>query len=224
MSQELLFEAQEPTIGELEQWCLDRGHQCIVGVDEAGRGPLAGPVYAAAVAVDLAALDQPWLEQLDDSKKLDRQAREQAFEQIEASAPAFAIAHSDHRLIDDINILEATHRAMEAAVRQVCQQLGRPVDYVFIDGNLGVNIDLPQRAVVKGDARSRAIAAASILAKVSRDAVMRQHHERWPEYNFASNKGYPTVEHRQAVAEHGPCPIHRLTFGGVREHRDKLRE
>ncbi len=223
MSQQSLFGHSEPTIGELEQWCVRQGYRFIVGVDEAGRGPLAGPVYAAAVALDLEALDEAWLEGLDDSKKLDDAAREAAFDLIEASAPAFSIAHSDHRVIDEINILQATHRAMEEAVGRVCEQLEHRPDYVFIDGNMPVRLDLPQRAVVKGDARSRAIAAASILAKVTRDAVMREHHERWPEYDFASNKGYPTKKHRAAIAEHGPCAIHRLTFRGVREHVDKLR-
>ncbi|MFP4596867.1 MAG: ribonuclease HII [Persicimonas sp.] len=224
MTQELLFEASEPTIGELERWCVDQGYRYIIGVDEAGRGPLAGPVYAAAVAVDLHALDAPWLELLDDSKKLEQTAREDAFELIETSALAYSINSSDHRVIDEINILQATHRAMEAAVTEVCDQLEQPPDCVFIDGNLPVKIDLPQRAVVKGDARSKAIAAASILAKVSRDALMRRHHEQWPQYNFASNKGYPTGEHRRAVEAHGPCPIHRRSFSGVREFVDRASE
>lgn len=224
MDQQNLFKTGEPTIGELEQWCVTQGYRFIVGVDEAGRGPLAGPVYAAAVVLDLHALDAPWLELLDDSKKLDAARREEAFELIQASAPAFSITFSDHAVIDEINILQATHRAMEAAVAEVCEQLDDRPDYVFIDGNMPVKLAMPQRAVVKGDARSRAIAAASILAKVSRDEVMARHHEQWPEYGFASNKGYPTKTHRAAVAEFGPCPIHRLTFGGVREHRDKLRK
>lgn len=221
MDQQRLFETGEPTIGELEHWCISQGYRFIIGVDEAGRGPLAGPVHAAAVAIDLHAIDEPWLEQLDDSKKLDKTRREDAFALIQSSAPAFSITSSDHNVIDEINILEATHRAMEAAVAQVCEQLDDRPDYVFIDGNMPVKLALPQRAVVKGDARSRAIAAASILAKVSRDEFMARHHQEWPEYNFASNKGYPTKQHRQAVARFGPCPIHRLTFGGVREHIDK---
>jgi ribonuclease HII len=224
MSQQKLFQSKKPTIGELEEWCLEQGYRYIVGVDEAGRGPLAGPVYAAAVVVDLHAIDESWLQSMDDSKKLDKIQREQAFELIEASAPAFSIASKDHQVIDEINILQATHRAMEAAVLDACSQLDEPPDYVFIDGNMPVILDLPQRAVVKGDARSRAIAAASILAKVSRDEVMMGHHQRWPEYNFASNKGYPTQEHRSAVETHGPCQIHRLSFRGVKEHRERLRE
>jgi ribonuclease HII len=224
MDQQRLFKSSKPTIGELETWCVDQGYRYIVGVDEAGRGPLAGPVYAAAVVVDLHALDQPWLERMDDSKKLEEGQRDEAFALIEASAPAFSITYSDHKVIDEINILQATHRAMEQAVLQACEQLGERPDYVFIDGNMPVKLDLPQRAVVKGDARSRAIAAASILAKVSRDEVMKAHHQSWPEYNFASNKGYPTQEHRSAVETHGPCPIHRLTFRGVKEHRERLRE
>lgn len=224
MSQELLFGSMEPVIGELEQWCVSQGYRWIIGVDEAGRGPLAGPVYAAAVAVDLTKLDEAWLEGLDDSKQLEAGQRDEAYALIEQCAPAYSVQASNHRVIDEINILQATHRAMEAAVAQVCAQLERAPDYVFVDGNMPIQIELTQRAVVKGDARSRAIAAASILAKVSRDAVMAEHHEQWPEYGFDSNKGYPTRSHRDAIATHGPCPIHRLSFKGVREHRDNLRQ
>lgn len=218
MSQQALFDNAEPAIGDLEAWCQRQGYRTIVGVDEAGRGPLAGPVHAAAVAVDLTELDASWLERLDDSKKLEQLEREEAFAQIRAEAPVYGIAESDHSVIDEINILEATRRAMKLAVAQVCRELDTEPDCVFVDGNSPIVIDQPQRTVVKGDARSLAIAAASILAKVSRDEVMVEHHRRWPEYNFASNKGYPTGEHRRAIATHGPCPIHRLTFGGVREH------
>ncbi|MFW5967383.1 MAG: ribonuclease HII [Persicimonas sp.] len=218
MSQQALFDNAQPAIGDLEAWCRRQGYRTIVGVDEAGRGPLAGPVHAAAVAVDLTDLDAPWLERLDDSKKLEQLEREEAFELICAEAPVYEIADSDHAVIDEINILEATRRAMERAVAKVCEKLDAAPDCVFVDGNAPIVIDQTQRTVVKGDARSLAIAAASILAKVSRDEVMVGHHERWPEYNFASNKGYPTGEHREAIATHGPCRIHRLTFGGVREH------
>jgi ribonuclease HII len=223
--QTALFEQKAPSIGEIEDWCVDRGYRWVIGVDEAGRGPLAGPVHAAAVALDLDDLDADWLQMLDDSKQLERQQREDAFALIRDHAIAWSIATSDHRVIDDINILEATHRAMEQAAVDVSEQLADPADYVFIDGNMPVaSLELPQRAVVKGDARSLCIAAASVLAKVSRDAVMREHHQRWPEYNFESNKGYPTREHRQAIETHGPCGIHRMTFGGVREHADRLRD
>lgn len=222
MSQQMLFDVAEfgggpPVIGELERWCVGRGHRYIVGVDEAGRGPLAGPVVAAAVVLDLAALDAAWLAQLDDSKKLSDALRDQAFSEIQRLAMGFGIAQSDHELIDEINILQATFRAMEGAVHAAVGALQVPIDCVFIDGNKTVNLPLPQRAVVKGDARSRAIAAASILAKVSRDRMMRAYHEKWPHYGFASHKGYPTRAHRAAVAEYGPSPIHRRSFRGVRE-------
>lgn len=224
-SQTALFEKSEPRIGELEDWCIGQGYRWIIGVDEAGRGPLAGPVHAAAVALDLDEMDAEWLGLLNDSKQLDRDQREEAFELIKQHAVAWSIDTSDHEVIDDINILQATHRAMEDAARTVSSELDRAPDYVFIDGNMPVvALDMRQRAVVKGDARSLCIAAASILAKVSRDEVMRAHHQQWPEYNFASNKGYPTQEHRGAIEEYGPCRIHRMTFGGVREHVDRLRD
>lgn len=223
MSQQQLFDIAEfgagpPSIGELERWCVGRGHRYIVGVDEAGRGPLAGPVYAAAVLLDLEALDTEWLEELDDSKKLSDAQRSQAFDKIQKSALRFGIAQSDHQRIDEINILQATFRAMERSVEAALDGFDGRVDCVFIDGNKTVNLRRPQRAVVKGDARSRAIAAASILAKVSRDRVMREYHAKWPVYGFDSNKGYPTRAHRDAVKEFGPCAIHRRSFRGVREY------
>lgn len=222
MSQQKLFNNAEfgagpPSIGELELWCVGRGHRYIIGVDEAGRGPLAGPVSAAALILDLEALDAGWLEKLDDSKKLNDALREEAFGEIQRAALSFGIAHLDHGVIDEINILQATFRAMEAAVHAALEGFEERIDCVFIDGNKTVNLQLPQRAVVKGDARSRAIAAASILAKVSRDRLMREYHEKWPVYGFDSHKGYPTRAHRDAVAEFGPCPIHRRSFKGVRE-------
>jgi ribonuclease HII len=224
-SQTVLFEEKEPSIGEVEDWCLARGHRWVIGVDEAGRGPLAGPVHAAAVAIDLQEIDGEWLAVLDDSKQLDREQREEAFELIQDHAIAWSIETSDRAVIDDINILQATHLAMEKAVRAVDSALEATPDYVFIDGNVAVaSLDMRQKAIVKGDARSLCIAAASILAKVSRDAVMRDYGERWPEYGFATNKGYPTKQHREAIVEHGPCAIHRRTFGGVREHLERLRE
>ncbi|MGM0556866.1 MAG: ribonuclease HII [Myxococcota bacterium] len=224
-SQTALFEKTEPRIGELEDWCISRGHRWVIGVDEAGRGPLAGPVHAAAVAIDLQDIEAEWLSLLDDSKQLDREQREDAYELIREHAVAWSIETSDRAVIDDINILQATHRAMEQAALAVGAALEAPPDYVFIDGNMPVvALDMRQKAVVKGDARSLCIAAASILAKVSRDAVMREFHEHWPEYGFASNKGYPTRQHRDAIVEHGPCRIHRRTFGGVREHVGRLRD
>lgn len=211
------FPAGAPRIGEVEEWCQRVGYRYIVGVDEAGRGPLAGPVVAAAVLLDLQALDAPWVQALDDSKKLDEPAREELFERIQSAALSFGIARRDHAAIARINILQATFRAMEDAVAQALADCQQSIDCVFIDGNKTVQLRHAQRAVVKGDARSRAIAAASILAKVSRDRMMREYHQRWPVYGFLSHKGYPTRAHKEAIAQHGPCPIHRLTFKGVRE-------
>lgn len=211
------FDLGPPCIGQVERWCVERGWRYIVGVDEAGRGPLAGPVVAAAVVLDLHALQDPWLALLNDSKQLSAAARDEAFDAIRAAAPAYGIAQRDHDAIDRINILQATFRSMEDATHTALASLSVTPSCVFIDGNKTVKLPMAQRAVVKGDARSQAIAAASILAKVTRDRLMDEFHASWPEYQFSSNKGYPTRAHRAAIEAHGPCPIHRRTFRGVRE-------
>lgn len=211
------------SVREIEQWCVARGLSLVVGIDEAGRGPLAGPVTAAAVVLDLADLEQPWLLELDDSKKLTAARRERAFDAIVANAQAYAIVAVESETIDEINILQATIRAMELALVEVCGKLAGVPECVFIDGNRPIRTDLEQKTLVKGDGRSLHIAAASILAKVTRDRMMEEHDRRWPEYGFAKHKGYPTRAHREAIAEHGPCVIHRLSFGGVREHVGRLR-
>lgn len=223
MKQAPLFGETGPVQGEIERWCADNGIELIIGVDEAGRGPLAGPVHAAAVALDPRAWEADWLVGLDDSKKMTEADREVAATAIRESAIAWSIAHRDERAIDEINILQATLRAMEEAIEHVCNALSCEPERVFIDGNQSVQTLLPQQTLVKGDGRSLAIAAASVLAKTSRDEVMRKAHESWPEYNFQSNKGYGSIEHRKAIVEHGPCRIHRLTFGAVREHAERLR-
>lgn len=211
------FDRGAPCIGQVEHWCVERGWRYIVGVDEAGRGPLAGPVVAAAVVLDLHALDAPWVQLLDDSKRLSAAARDAAFDAIQQGAFAFGVAQRDHQAIDQMNILQATFRSMEEATQQALANTSITPSCVFIDGNKTVKLALAQRAVVKGDARSRAIAAASILAKVTRDRMMDAFDARWPQYQFSSNKGYPTQAHRAAIEAHGPCPIHRRTFRGVRE-------
>lgn len=224
MEQALLFEADAPVvIGDLEAWCRTEELWPVVGVDEAGRGPLAGPVYAAAVALDLQTDDDDWFELLDDSKKLTAQARDEAAIEIKERALAWSVTWSDVDVIDDINILQATLRAMEGAIEAVSEALDEPVRRVFIDGNQRVVTSLPQQTVIKGDGRSYHIAAASILAKTERDRLMIEAHERWPEYAFDSNKGYGTVAHREAIAKFGPCPLHRTSFAGVKEHLDRLR-
>lgn len=220
--QHVLFDEPEPELGDVEVWCRDNGIVPVVGVDEAGRGPLAGPVYAAAVVLDLQG-EPGWFELLDDSKKLSESQREEAFDVIQREAIAWAIAWRDQRSVDEINVLQATLRAMEEAIERVCDALDRPPQRVFIDGNQPVQTSLPQQTLVKGDGRSFHIAAASILAKVARDRLMVGLHDTWPEYGFDSNKGYGSKSHREAIAAHGPCPVHRFTFGGVREHLDRLR-
>lgn len=202
-------------VGALERWCAERDIRWIVGVDEAGRGPLAGPVHAGAVALRTDALDQPWIGRLDDSKELEESTREALFDEIRESAPASAIASVPPDRIDRVNILEAAREGMLAAALDVCDRLEETVDSLFVDGNTPLEFQGSQRTLVRGDGRSYAIAAASILAKVSRDRLMEEYDRRWPEYEFASNKGYPTPQHRRALEERGPCEIHRRSFSGV---------
>ena len=183
----------------------DSGRSYIAGVDEVGRGPLAGPVVAAAVILprDFDVLG------IDDSKKLSPKKREELFEVIKEKALAWAVGWVGPERIDEINILEATKEAMKQAV----QGLSLPPDHVLIDGNFTVRaLALPQTAIVKGDANSTSIAAASILAKVTRDRYMEEMDAVYPGYAFASNKGYGTKAHYDGLKAQGPTPIHRKTF------------
>jgi ribonuclease HII len=184
----------------------------LAGVDEAGRGPLAGPVYAAAVILDP---DRP-IPGIRDSKKLTAAQREALALEIREKAVAWSIASADTAEIDSLNILQATHLAM----RRALAGLSRVPDHVQVDGNRCPSIDGLARfsieAIVKGDDKVPAIGAASILAKVGRDAVMVALHEQYPQYGFAVHKGYPTAAHLKALQEHGPSPAHRLSFGPVR--------
>jgi ribonuclease HII len=193
-----------------------RGLTRLAGVDEAGRGPLAGPVVAAAVVLPAewaeTGLPEP-LQRLDDSKKLTEKIREQLFEAIHAETKIhFGIGIIDALVIDEINILQATHRTMNAALAQ----LSPPAAHALVDGLRVPTLAVPQTAIVKGDQKSFSIAAASILAKVTRDRLMRGHHEQWPEYNFAKHKGYGTAVHLAALEQHGPCAIHRRSFAPVK--------
>ncbi len=208
-------------IGDIERELHAGGVRYVVGLDEAGRGPLAGPVYAGAVVIDLDKLDEAWLSCLDDSKKLKESARDAAKIKIVENAVAFSVAFKTAQEIDEINILQASLRAMEAALSEISVDLEDAV--VLVDGNQKIASLLTQYALIKGDSRSYAIAAASILAKVGRDKEMVGHHETWPEYGFDSHKGYPSKRHRAAIVEHGPCAIHRLTFSGAKEHAHRLR-
>jgi len=180
----------------------------IAGVDEAGRGPLAGPVVAAAAVL---APDHRFAG-LDDSKRVKEADRERLYGEIVAAAVAWAVGIADIDEIDAVNILQATRRAMARAV----VGLGMVPDLLLVDA-VHVPCALPQRALVKGDQRSASIAAASILAKVTRDRMMVEYERRYPGYGFARHKGYPTAAHRRALAERGPSPIHRTTFRGVKE-------
>lgn len=189
---------------QIESSFREKGYQLICGIDEAGRGPLAGPVCAAAVILPYG-LDIPGL---NDSKKLTDKKRSELYEQILSSAACYGIAVADEKEIDEINILQATFRAMERAV----SKLNIKPDLILVDGNRLPQLDTETHAVVKGDSLSASIAAASILAKVTRDRFMEQQDELYPAYGFAVHKGYGTKRHYEALTEHGPCPIHRMTF------------
>jgi ribonuclease HII len=195
----------------LERSLRARGARHVAGVDEAGRGPLAGPVVAAAVILP-PDFSHP---EIDDSKRLTASLREELFPVITGAAVAWSVAESCEAEIDAVNILQATLRAMERALAGLAV---RP-DYVLVDGPRLPPVLGPCEGVVGGDGRVACIAAASILAKVHRDRLMRGHHGRWPAYGFAANKGYGTAGHLRALAEHGPCPIHRRSFRGVLDGR-----
>lgn len=193
-----------------------QGFHRIAGVDEAGRGPLAGPVVAAAVL-----LPRQWIEHglpaalegLNDSKQLTEAQRERFFDFLTSHAEArFGIAQADAGEIDRWNILQATYRAMNGAIARLDP---RP-DHVLVDGRPVRSLAFPQTALVKGDSLSYSIAAASVLAKVTRDRLMIDFHDRWPEYGFAEHKGYGTPLHLAAIVEHGPCPIHRRSFAPLK--------
>ncbi len=189
---------------EIERTLKAKGFKAIAGVDEAGRGPLAGPVYAAAVILPESAR----LDGINDSKKLSEKKREELFEKITEIAVAYSVYSVDEKEIDEINILNATHKAMCGAVKN----LSVTADYVIIDGNSIKGMDLPHETVVKGDAKSISIAAASILAKVSRDRYITEMAKKYPEYGFDKHKGYGTKAHTDAILEYGVSPIHRKTF------------
>ncbi|WP_224963341.1 ribonuclease HII [Geomonas subterranea] len=194
----------------LEGQALRRGYARIAGVDEAGRGPLAGPVVAAAVILPTGLV----LPGVNDSKQLTEGKREELFDVIHREALAVGVGIGDHALIDRINILQATLSAMSDAVRG----LSVNPDFLLIDGISSVPMNIPQRTVKKGDSLSLSIAAASIIAKVTRDRMMVEYDARFPGYGFASHKGYGAASHLAAIAELGPCPIHRRSFSGVKEH------
>lgn len=211
--------------GEIEARCALAGERLLIGVDEAGRGPLAGPVTVAAVVLPPGLV----IDGLDDSKRLTEARRERLFDVVQRSALAWSIQSVGRDEIDALDILQATFVGMRRAIVAVIGALAAQelaADRVLIDGKLAVPwpttpdglVLPPQTPVVKGDHRSRNIAAASILAKVTRDRLLVELDERYPGYGFARHKGYPTADHRAAIAALGPCPEHRRSFRGVREH------
>jgi len=193
---------------QMETALHGRGYTRIAGLDEAGRGPLAGPVVAAAVVLPRGKR----YEGLTDSKLLRPLQREQWFQTILDESLDYAIAQVSEQDIDAWNILVASRKAMESAVNG----LSRMPDHLLVDGIVPLETHVPQSCVIKGDQRSQSIAAASVLAKVTRDRLMEEIHEQYPQYNFRKNKGYGTREHRQALERFGCCPVHRKTFRGVK--------
>lgn len=189
---------------KIEQVYFERGVKIICGVDEAGRGPLAGPVCAAAVILP----PNAEIPGLNDSKKLSDKKRRELYPIIKEQAIAYGIAFADHDEIDEINILQATYLAMERAINQ----LSLKPELALIDGNRAKDFGIPVQTVVHGDSLSASIAAASVLAKVTRDDVMLQMAEEYPGYGFEIHKGYGTKAHYAALTEKGPSPIHRITF------------
>lgn len=192
------------TMWEIEDDCFRQGYGIICGVDEAGRGPLAGPVCAAAVILP----EHLVIPGLTDSKKLTDKRRRELFPLIQEQACAFGIGFASEAEIDEINILQATFLAM----RRALEQLNIKPELALIDGNRETDFGLPVKTVIKGDSLSANIAAASILAKVSRDDVMLQLAEEYPEYGFDVHKGYGTKAHYEALRKFGACPIHRRSF------------
>lgn len=189
---------------KIENEAYEKGYKYVCGVDEAGRGPLCGPVVAAAVILPKDA----HIEGVNDSKKLSEKKREKLFDDIMENALAVGIGMSDVEVIESINILGATKEAMKEAINNLAVK----PEYVLIDGNQDISIDIDRQTVISGDALSQSIAAASIIAKVTRDRLLKQYDEVYPQYGFAKHKGYGTKQHIEAIKEHGLTPIHRPSF------------
>jgi len=194
-----------------EKMYARRGYRRIAGVDEVGRGPLAGPVVAAAVILPQAGIG----EKLFDSKQISSKKREELYETISSEAEGVGIGIVGQEEIDRINILQATLKAMALAI----QNLPYPPDFILIDGSQGgLALSIPQKPIRKGDRLCNSIAAASIIAKVTRDRMMLECHQKYPQYNFAKHKGYGTKDHQRAIEKFGVCDLHRKTFRGVKEY------
>ena len=191
---------------QFERALQAKGMKYIAGVDEVGRGPLAGPVVCAAVIMPLE--EDALVIGVDDSKKLSEKKREQLAEEIKSRALCYTIIEIDEKTIDEINILEATKLGMKKAI----ETLEIPPEVVLTDGNMTIDTHFPQHSVIHGDALSYSIGSASIIAKVHRDALMDEYAKEYPHYAFEKNKGYGTKAHIDGIKEHGLCPIHRRTF------------
>lgn len=202
-----------PLTWELEEEYFAEGYSVICGTDEAGRGPLCGPVAAAACILPRGLI----IPGLNDSKKLSEKKREELFGIITENAVSYAVELVSNEVIDEINILNASQLAMRRAI----EKLTPFPDIALVDGNIARDFPCKAVTVIKGDSRSPSIAAASILAKVTRDRLCMELHEKYPEYNIAKHKGYPTKEHMDAVRKYGPSPIHRLSFLGSLNKNDK---
>jgi ribonuclease HII len=200
----------EPNLWVFEKKAREMGHQIVAGIDEAGRGPLAGPVVSAAVILP-ESVDLPGI---DDSKKLTPTQRNCLYDRLYLVARSIGIGVVDVAEIDRVNILQGTLRSMQMAVSNLCPT----PDHLLIDGNFTIALECSQQAIVKGDAKSVSIAAASVVAKVTRDRMMAQADTLFPEFGFGKHKGYPTTSHKDAIVRFGCSPIHRKTFKGVREY------
>jgi ribonuclease HII len=197
-----------PDFDHIEQMLAEKGYRAVCGVDEVGRGPLAGPVVAAAVIIPPGRV----IEGVADSKKLSATRREEYFEKIVEQSLPCAVGIIDNECIDKMNILKASLMAMRKAV----MDLKQAPDFVLVDGDYAIpKMDLPQFAIVGGDGRCQSIAAASIVAKVTRDRIMDHYQALYPSFSFSQHKGYPTPAHLEELKEHGPCKIHRTSFKPV---------
>ena len=193
---------------QYEQKAYDLGYKVIAGCDEAGRGPMAGPLTVAACVFEEGFYD----ERINDSKQLSEKKREALYDLILEKAKAYAIIVIDEKKVDELNVYEASRQGMIEAVNQ----LNVPVDYILTDA-MPLRNEMAHEAIIKGDSKSISIAAASILAKVTRDRIMKEYDELYPQYHFKKHKGYPTKEHKELLKKYGPCPIHRRSFGPVKE-------
>lgn len=209
MGPEKLWPDPEPDNSFLERCLREKGYRRVGGLDEAGRGPLAGPVVAACVILNETGDQSRFV----DSKKISATMRSRLYRELQGTGAIIGVGMVSETEIDRCNILQASLLAMKKAVLSMSLE----PDFLLVDGNQRVPVTIPQQTLVQGESKSASIGAASIVAKVFRDALMDRYHQQYPEYNFQQNRGYATLEHRRAIAKHGPCAIHRQSFKCVRE-------